>query len=149
MPLVNARTNGVVAQDVEVAATRSARRRGLLGRAALADGAALVLTPCFSVHTIGMRFSIDVVFLDARGRVKKIVRSLGPRRIAVAFGASAVVELAAGALLPADTLSIGDRLYLTPESGESAERSRASVAPRYAPGSSQNSSTAGCRSSVA
>jgi uncharacterized protein len=121
MQLVNARNDRVVATRVEIAESRSARRRGLLGRAALADGEALVLTPCFAVHTVGMQFPIDVVFVDARGLVRKIVRALGPRRIAAAFGASAVVELAAGALLPLEALSIGDRLYLAPLSAGSGE----------------------------
>jgi uncharacterized protein len=121
MQLVNARNERVVATKVEIAESRSARRRGLLGRAGLVDGAALVLTPCCAVHTIGMKFPIDVVFVDSRGMVRKIVRALGPRKIAVAFGASAVVELAAHALLPSDVLSIGDRLYLAPESVEPGE----------------------------
>jgi uncharacterized membrane protein (UPF0127 family) len=126
--LVNARNERVVATKVEIAESRSARRRGLLGRAGLADGAALVLTPCCAVHTIGMRFPIDVVFVDSRGLVRKIVRALGPRKIAIAFGASAVVELAAHALSPAETLSIGDRLYLAPETAESEERAGAGAA---------------------
>ena len=118
---MNARGERVVATKVEIAESRSARRRGLLGRTGLADGAALVLTPCFAVHTIGMRFPIDVVFVAADGLVRKIVRGLGPGRIAVAFGASAVVELAANALLPTEALSIGDRLYLAPASADSGE----------------------------
>lgn len=119
MPLVNARTDHVVAADVEVARTPAARRRGLLGRTALAEGAALVIAPCCAVHTVGMQFAIDVIFVDSRGRVKKIVRALEPWRMAGALFASAVIELPAGALQH-DAVGVGDRLYLTPLPREGA-----------------------------
>jgi len=114
MRLVNARCERVLATTVELATSRAERRRGLLGRTELADGHAIVIAPCFAVHTIGMQFAIDVVFVDARGRVRKITRDLRPWRIAAAPAATAVIELAAGALVPSEALSIGDRLYLDP-----------------------------------
>jgi hypothetical protein len=95
-----------------MAQTRADRKRGLLGRSGLADGAALVIVPCCAIHTFGMHFAIDVVFVDAHGRVKKIVRDLPPWRMAAAGSARAVIELAAGSLLPDGVLSIGDRLYV-------------------------------------
>jgi uncharacterized membrane protein (UPF0127 family) len=112
MRLVNARTDRVVASLVEMAETRGERKRGLLGRAAMAPGAALVIVPCCAIHTVGMRFSIDVVFVDAHGRVKKMVRNLPPWRMAACPSARAVVEMPAGSLVPDRTLSIGDRLYV-------------------------------------
>jgi uncharacterized membrane protein (UPF0127 family) len=51
----------------EVASTRGARRRGLLGRDGI-DGV-LVLAPARAVHTLGMRFDLDVAFVDGRGTV--------------------------------------------------------------------------------
>ena len=54
--------DGTVLASVEVARSRAARRKGLLGRDGI-DGA-LLLTPARSVHTLGMRFDIDVAFLD-------------------------------------------------------------------------------------
>ena len=59
-----------------------------------------------------MRFAIDVVFVDRQGYAIKIVRNLGPWRIAVAPRAHAVVELAAGSLAQVD-LALGDRLFLS------------------------------------
>ena len=50
--LLNARTGAVVASSVEVARTSAARRRGLLGRAGLPPGAALMLTRCNAIHTV-------------------------------------------------------------------------------------------------
>jgi hypothetical protein len=113
MRLVNARTDRVLASRVELAESRADRKRGLLGRGGLAEGSALVIVPCCAVHTIGMRFPIDVVFVDAHGRVKKIVRDMPPWRIAAAGSARAVIELAAGALLPDGVLAVGDRLYVS------------------------------------
>jgi len=109
--LVNARTDQPVAASIEVAGTRATRRKGLLGRDGLASGSALVLNPCNAVHTIGMRFAIDVVFVDRRGRVRKIVRNLPPWRMAMSPLSRATIELPAGALGP-DVLRVGDRLYL-------------------------------------
>jgi uncharacterized protein len=135
MPLVNARTGRIVATDVEIARSRAARRRGLLGRSALSEGAALVIAPCCSVHTIGMRFAIDVVFVGSRGHVRKIVRALEPWRMAGALFASAVIELPAGAL-HIDAVCVGDRLYLTPLPPESSRQpgdESATAAPQGSP----------------
>jgi len=107
--LVNERTGTPIATAVEHAVTRAARRRGLLGRDGLAPRSAIVLEPCTAVHTAFMRFAIDVVFMDRNGYAVKIVRDVRPWRIAVAAGAHAVVEMAAGSLGPEDLL-VGDRL---------------------------------------
>src|SRR3954466_14751776 len=72
MQLVNARSAVTIANDVNLALTRSERRTGLLGRDSLAPSAALVLSPCGSIHTMFMRFPIDVVFVDRDGRALRI-----------------------------------------------------------------------------
>ena len=95
-----------------MAQTRVERKRGLLGRSGLAEGAALVIVPCCAIHTFGMHFAIDAVFVDAHGRVKKIVRDLPPWRMAASLSSRAVIEMAAGSLLPAGVLNVGDRLYV-------------------------------------
>jgi uncharacterized protein len=109
--LMNARTGEVVASAVEVADTRATRRRGLLGRDSMDRSAALLLSPCFAIHTVRMQFAIDVVFVDREGVVVRIVRNLAPWRLAVAPRARAVIELAAGGLSARD-VRVGDRLYL-------------------------------------
>src|SRR5262245_46486192 len=105
--LINARTGEAVAETVEMADTRATRRRGLLGRDHLEPSSALLILPCFSVHTIGMRFPIDVLFINKEGVVVKIVRDMGPWRIAGAIRARAVVEVAAGSLHDRD-VRVGD-----------------------------------------
>ena len=112
MRLVVDRTRTAVATAVEVAQSRRARRRGLLGRDFLDPAEALVLAPCAAIHTAFMRFPIDVVFLDREGRAVRVMHRLRPWRIAVSLKAHTVVELAAGAL-ERHPVEVGDRLLLS------------------------------------
>lgn len=114
--LMNARTERAVADSVEVALSRHARRKGLLGRRELAPFSALVLAPCAAVHTMFMRFAIDVIFVDAAGRAVHIVTGLSPWRAAMARLAHAVIELPAGTLTCRE-VAVGDALYLSPAGG--------------------------------
>ena len=109
--LVNQTTQRELATRVELAITRRDRRRGLLGRARLDPGVALVLLPCVAVHTAFMRFAIDVVFVNRLGCAIHIVERLKPWRMAVAAGGYGVIELAAGSLARRD-LRVGDRVSL-------------------------------------
>jgi uncharacterized protein len=117
LSLVNQRTDEALAQHVEVAVTRRARRKGLLGRDGLGASCALVLAPCAAIHTMFMRFEIDAVFVDDDGRAVKVVRNLVPWRIAANASAHAVVEFPAGTLRDAD-VTVGDRLYLRAADGD-------------------------------
>jgi hypothetical protein len=80
----------------------------------------MLIAPCSSIHTIGMRFPIDVVFVDRQGFALKIVRNLQPWRIALAAGSQAVIEMAAGSLEWGKVLP-GDRLFLAPVSATEAK----------------------------
>ena len=75
------------------------RRARLLGLALLdrrAAGAGLLLPGCRSVHTFGMRFPLDLVFLDFELRQISLRRAVPPGRIAFERRAQAVLELPAG-----------------------------------------------------
>jgi uncharacterized membrane protein (UPF0127 family) len=111
--LVNERTRKMLASRVEMAETRAERRRGLLGRTSLPEGGALMLIPCFSVHTAFMRFRIDVVFLNGDGCVVRTASRLAPWRIAMDWRARAVIELPPGRL-DRCPVEIGDHVYLAP-----------------------------------
>jgi uncharacterized membrane protein (UPF0127 family) len=81
---------------LEVARSARSRRRGLLGR----DGieGALLLSPASSAHTLGMRFAIDVAYLDRELRVVA-VRTMPPGRIGLLrLRARHVLEAEAGAM---------------------------------------------------
>jgi uncharacterized membrane protein (UPF0127 family) len=76
----------------------TAVRARLLGLAHLdrdAAGPGLLIPRCSCVHTFGMRFRLDLVFLDAGGRQISVRRGVGPRRVACERGAAAVLELPA------------------------------------------------------
>lgn len=83
---------------VVVPATTFLRRLvGLLGRGFLPDDECLWLQPCTSIHTFGMRFGIDVVFLDQNRRVKGFSDGVKPNRIRFApRGTVSVLELSEG-----------------------------------------------------
>lgn len=84
------------------------RLRGLIARPALQAGEGLLITPCNSVHTLGMRYSLDLVFLDRDGAVVKCVAGLVPYRLAAARKARHALELAAGSIAQAK-IAVGDR----------------------------------------
>ena len=79
-----------------VADTPATRLRGLLGLDRLCSGEAIVLWPCAAVHTFGMRFAIDVVFVDRSLRVCAVRPNVPARRFAAHWRAWAVIELASG-----------------------------------------------------
>ena len=85
-----------VSERCEIAETPVSRMRGLLGRARLERGEALLIRPTWSVHTFFMRFPIDVVFVDRDLRVLGVAPNLRPWRAAARRRAHAVLELAAG-----------------------------------------------------
>ena len=118
MALVNQRTDEALAERIELAVTRSDRRKGLLGRDVFETSSALIIAPCFSIHTMFMRFDIDAVFVDDDGRAVKVIRRLAPWRIAADATAHAVVELPGGSLEQQE-VAIGDRLYLVSASASS------------------------------
>jgi uncharacterized membrane protein (UPF0127 family) len=82
--------------EIVVARTRWARLRGLALRQAPPEGRALLIPRCRSVHTFGMRFALDLVWLDAAGRVLAVDEAVPPGRVRTRRDAAAVVEVAAG-----------------------------------------------------
>lgn len=92
------RVNGT-AQDccVKEATTFLRRLRGLLFSPPLAPDQALWIRPCNSIHMIGVRYAIDVAFLDSNGMVLQVNRSVAPGRMAACWAASSVVEMTSGA----------------------------------------------------
>lgn len=101
--------DGEVLASIEVAEGWRDRARGLLGRDGI-DGA-LLLTPARSVHTLGMRFPIDVAFCDADLQVLRLVTLPRHRMSRPVWRARTVIEAEAGAfarwnLRPGDQLEV-------------------------------------------
>jgi len=83
--------------DIIYANTWLKRLVGLLAHSSLDADKAMLFNPGGSIHTVGMRFSIDVIYLDANNKVLKIVDSMKPFRFSFApKGTCAVLELTAG-----------------------------------------------------
>jgi len=99
--------DGRVLATLEVAETRRARGRGLLGR----DGieGALLLRPARSVHTVGMRFPIDVAHLDGDLTVLRTATMVPNRVGRVVWRSRGVLECEAGTL-DRWGVKVGDRL---------------------------------------
>lgn len=72
------------------------RARGLLNKRAISETDAYWIRPCSSVHSFGMRFAIDVVFLDEEFTVLGLVKPLRPWRCVFSSKAKSVLELRAG-----------------------------------------------------
>ena len=87
---------------------------GLLGRSSIDADEALWIDPCRAIHTFGMRFAIDVVFLDRRGVVLRVVPALLSWRLAACSRASSVIEMSAGTAERIG-LEAGDRIEMIAE----------------------------------
>lgn len=85
------------------------RMRGLLGHRRLEPHGqeALWLEPCNNVHTIGMRYPLDIVFLDRIGRVIDCCENVRPNRMRLCCRARHTIELAVGGIA-ALTVAVGD-----------------------------------------
>jgi hypothetical protein len=83
----------VQGREVPVAVGFRSRLAGLVGLSRDEAGAGLLIPRCSSVHTFGMRFALDVFFLDGRGEVLAVRRSVRPRRFACHRHAAAVLEI--------------------------------------------------------
>jgi len=79
-----------------VALTARERLRGLAFTDPADAPPALRLERCRSVHTFGMRFALDLVWLDRHGAVVRVDRDVRPRRLRTCLRARSVVELHAG-----------------------------------------------------
>jgi uncharacterized membrane protein (UPF0127 family) len=107
-----------VLASAEVADTRQRRRQGLLGRESM-EGA-LVIEPCRWIHTIGMKFPIDVAYLDADGTVVKTLQMHRFRLGIPVWKARTVIEAQAGAFARWG-LRVGDEIEV--RAGDATEPS--------------------------
>jgi uncharacterized membrane protein (UPF0127 family) len=88
---------------MEVADSGPKRNKGLLGRECLACGEGLWIMPCEAVHTFWMRFPIDLVYLDSKKRIRKLVSEVPPWRLSACLRAHSVLELPPGTIRDTQT----------------------------------------------
>jgi uncharacterized protein len=110
--VLNATKRTTLGESIAVADTSLSRMKGLLGRTGLAPGAGMIIMPSQAVHTIAMRFPIDVVFVDKNGRVVHLQPALVPNRVTgLHWRAQYVLELPSGVIAQTGT-GIGDELLI-------------------------------------
>lgn len=80
MRITNRTRGTLLGTRVVRASTFWRRLRGFIGRPEPKQGDGILLTPCNAIHTCWMTFSLDVLFLDERGKVLEVVRSIPPWR---------------------------------------------------------------------
>jgi len=107
--VINRDRGTVLAEAADVADTSAKRRTGLLKHSGLEPGEGLWIAPCESVHSFGMKFSIDVVYLDKGKKVKKVRKEMVPRRLSACLTAYSVLELPVG-VIEASRTEAGDQL---------------------------------------
>jgi uncharacterized protein len=108
----NTTRSTLLGERIGVADTSWSRMAGLLGQTRLDSGAGLLIIPSQAVHTMAMRFPIDVVFVDKNCHVVHLHPELLPYRISkLCWRSRCVLELPAGVIARTST-SIGDELLI-------------------------------------
>lgn len=112
LKIFNATRQEELAAVAESAERGADRRKGLLGRDGLMPGEGLWISPCEAIHTVGMRFPIDLVYLGRDMQVKKVKSAVPPWRISACLLAHSVIELPSGTVRRTQTAR-GDRLEMS------------------------------------
>jgi uncharacterized membrane protein (UPF0127 family) len=111
--IVNSNRNTLIGDRIEVADTSFTRLFGLLGKRHLDTGTGLWIKPSSGVHTLGMKFPIDVIGVDKDLKVIRIWPNLIPFRLtSVSMKLRSVIELPAGHIARSNT-QLGDQLTIS------------------------------------
>ena len=96
--------------DIKIADTSFLRIKGLMFRKEINEG--LLIKPCNSIHTFFMRKNIDVLYLDKRGEIIKIVHAMKPWKVGpLVLKAKAVIELPENTIKEMN-IKLHDKAYL-------------------------------------
>ncbi len=111
MIVINATKNTLLSDRCRFANSIWKRMIGLLDRKNVAEGEGLLLDRCLGIHTIGMRFPIDVLCLDRNLRVLRTIKEMPPFRACLLNRALFVMELPAGTISKTNTF-VGDQIHI-------------------------------------
>ena len=112
--VINKTRGTCLASKTELVRSILKRMKGLIGRSAdaFSQGTGLWIVPCNGIHTFGMRYPIDVAYLESKERVLRVYHRLAPFRLAaLMLNAQSVLELPAGTLGETQT-EVGDVLEI-------------------------------------
>lgn len=110
---INVTSNKEIVHNLFVADTIFLRMKGLLGKNSLRNDEGLWIKPCKGVHTFGMKFPIDVLFLDRNNLVIAIKKELAPNRMTLIYPrAITVIELSSG-MIEATATKIGNQIMMS------------------------------------
>jgi len=121
MQILNLMRKTHLAHNAEIAGSGRKRTKGLLGRKGLAPGEGMWIIPCEAVHTFGMQFPIDLVYLDRGLRIKKVRSSVPPWRLSACMSAHSILELPAGTIRQSQSQP-GDLLEFSPAEPNTGSR---------------------------
>jgi hypothetical protein len=113
--IVNKTKDVEITSSAEVASGFFQRLFGLMFRNNIKDNQALIFYQAPSIHTFFMRFSLDIIFLDKKMKVKKLVYGLGPWRLVSCWGAYITIELSSEKISQIK-VGIGDEIEIRPQS---------------------------------
>jgi uncharacterized protein len=114
MKLRNLKSSQIVFEKLISADSFGTRAIGLIGKRSLSPEEAMFFNNCNAIHTCFMKISIDCVFLDKKGMIRKIYYDVKPWRFAgPVWNSSAVIEMAAG-VAKLKNLSVGDLVECGP-----------------------------------
>jgi uncharacterized membrane protein (UPF0127 family) len=106
----NITRNQVLAERMKLANNFFSRLRGLLLTPSLPAGHALLIEPCQSIHSLGMSYAIDVIFLDKQKMVVELLHTFAPWRVSAIYRrAHSCLELPPGTIAKSGT-TLGDQL---------------------------------------
>jgi len=110
MRVHNATRDRILGDGIRHASSLFSRMRGLLGTRALSSGEGLWICPCNSIHSVGMAFEFDALFLDAGMRVVALHRRFRKNRLSrIYWNARGVLELPEGTIERTGT-EVGDEI---------------------------------------
>jgi hypothetical protein len=108
--VLNTTKNSCLGEQIGLADSSLRRLVGLLGKRSLESGCGLLILPSQAIHTVGMTFPIDVIFVDKKYNVVGIRKAVRPFRVTRVFWkALAVLELPVGTI-SASCTQVGDQL---------------------------------------
>lgn len=112
MKAINSTRGKLLAANLGIADTVWRRLKGVLGKGSLSGDDALLLVPCSGVHTFGLTFPIDLIFLGKENEVIALRNSVPPNRLSpYHLSARSVLELPAGRIAETAT-GVGDLIAI-------------------------------------